>query len=284
MLDLKISRPGLWFPTVWIYMVPFGNQEEFWTTLPFWLGLVFVTFPLNYLVYGLNDYTDTKADALNDRKGNFLFGAKASKEELKFLLPKITLIVLPFIILFTYLSGIKMFLLLGVMVGVNVIYNFKPFRLKERPPFEIFIQVGYVLTAFFCTELNDLDNLPWQTLIYLSLFAFQAHLAGEIMDIDPDLKAGKKTTATILKRKTTKKMMLALLLTESFLLWYWFKDMVLASFLALFSVWLALDVFYFFKDRPYTPQQMKLFGYALNMSAILSMIWVWYSGKLLLTP
>lgn len=193
LLDVKISRPGLWFPTIWIYLVPFGNQEGFWKLPLFWLGLFFVTFPLNYLVYGLNDYNDEKADAVNMRKGNFLFGAKATRKQLDGLLTKITLVILPFILLFTYLSGLKMLLLLLFMIGVNILYNFEPFRIKERPPFEILIQTGYVATAFFCTELNNLDILPWQTLIYLSLFAFQAHIAGEIMDLDPDLASNKRT-------------------------------------------------------------------------------------------
>ncbi len=282
LLDLKISRPGLWFPTIWIYLVPFGNQEGFWKTFPFWLGLVFVTFPLNYLVYGLNDYNDQSADVFNKRKGTFLFGAKASRSHLDGLLKKITFVILPFVLIFTYLSGVKMFLILFFMVTVNIIYNFRPFRIKERPPFEILIQVGYVMTAFFCTELNNLEMLPWQTVAYLSFFAFQAHIAGEIMDIEPDLEAGKRTTATILKRKNTKLLMLIILLVESYLLWFWFQDLVLSLFLVMFSIWLILDVFIFFKDRPYTLYQMKLFGYAINVSALLSMIWVLYSGKLLL--
>ncbi|MGF1558428.1 MAG: UbiA family prenyltransferase [Flavobacteriaceae bacterium] len=281
LLDVKISRPGLWFPTIWIYLVPFGNQEGFWKLPLFWLGLFFVTFPLNYLVYGLNDYNDEKADAVNMRKGNFLFGAKATRRQLDGLLTKITFVIVPFILLFTYLSGLKMLLLLLFMIGVNILYNFEPFRIKERPPFEILIQTGYVATAFFCTELNNLDILPWQTLIYLSLFAFQAHIAGEIMDLDPDLASNKRTTATLIGRKKSKFLMLALLLLESYLLWFWFHDAVLALFLLLFSFWLILDVFVFFKNRPYSLPQMKLFGYAINLCALLSMIWVLYSGKLL---
>lgn len=262
--------------------MPFGNQEGFWKSWLFWLGLFFVTFPLNYLVYGLNDYNDEKADAVNERKGNFLFGAKASREHLDGLLKKITIVIFPFTVIFTYLSGLKMFLLLVFMVAVNILYNFRPFRIKERPPFEILIQIGYVTTAFFATELNGLETLPWQTLVYLSLFAFQAHIAGEIMDIEPDLASGKKTTATLLRRKNSKLVMFLLLVLESFLVWFWFQDIVLASFLGVFAIWLVLDVFIFFKDKPYSLTQMKLFGYAINLSALLSMAWVLYSGKLLM--
>lgn len=261
--------------------MPFGLQNRFWETPLFWLGLLFVTFPLNYLVYGLNDFNDTKADALNERKGNFLFGAKFNKETLKNVPKKIAIITIPFIVYFSIIAGWKMLLLLLFMVVINIGYNFKPFRFKERPPFEIFIQVGYVFVAFFSVVLNDLPSIPWQTIVYLSFFAFQAHIAGEIMDIEPDILSKKKTTATLLGRKKTKILMLLLLIVEVYILSIWFQDYVLAGFLAVFSVWLILDTFFIFKDKPYSVSQMKLFGIAMNLSALLSMIWVLYSGKLL---
>ena len=123
--------------------------------------------------------------------------------------------------------------------------------------------------------------LPWQTLVYLCLFAFQAHIAGEIMDIEPDLEAGKRTTASILGRKKTKFLMLILLILETYILAFWFQDYTLAGFLGVFSLWLIIDVFIVFKEKPYTLPQMKLFGFAMNISAILSMLWILYSGKLL---
>lgn len=280
--DLKISRPGLWFPTIWIYLVPFSLEENFWLQPIFWIGLCFVTFPLNYLVYGLNDYNDHYADEVNARKGNFLFGAKSTVAQLKQIPKKITILIIPFILCFTIVSGWKMLLLLLFMIFINIIYNFKPFRIKERPPFEICIQIGYVFTAFFSVQLNDLEMLPWQTIVYLSLFAFQAHIAGEIMDIEPDLLSKKKTTATIIGRKRTKFLMLGLLIIETYILCYWFQDYVLASFLGIFSLWLIFDVFLIFKEKPYSVNQMTIFGVAMNISAILSMIWILYSGKLML--
>lgn len=279
--DLKISRPGLWFPTIWIYLVPFSLESHFWESTLFWIGFLFVTFPLNYLVYGLNDYNDQKADELNERKGNFIFGAKSSLSQLSSVPKKVTLIILPFMVYFTIIKGCKMFLLLLFMIVINIIYNFKPFRIKERPPFEICIQIGYVFTAFFSVLLNDLNQLPWQTVLYLTLFAFQAHIAGEIMDIEPDIAAGKKTTGTLIGRKKTKLLMLFLLFLETYILSVWFQDYVLAGFLAVFSFWLLLDILVFFKEKPYSLFQMKLFGFAMNISAILSMIWILYSGKLL---
>jgi 4-hydroxybenzoate polyprenyltransferase len=261
--------------------VPFSLETHFWQDYNFWIGFLFVTFPLNYLVYGLNDYNDFDADKVNDRKGNFLFGAKSNVLQLAQIPKKTVIILTPFLLYFAVVSGWKMCLLLLFMIAINIVYNFKPFRLKERPPYEICIQIGYVFTAFFSILLNDLEMLPWQTVLYLSLFAFQAHIAGEIMDIEPDIQSGKRTTATIIGRKKTKLLMLFLLLFETVILAFWFKDYVLAGFLGVFSFWLILDVFIFFKEKPYTVSQMTFFGFAMNISAILSMIWVLYSGKLL---
>lgn len=283
MIDLKVSRPGLWFPTIWIYMVPLNLEMDFWLSFNFWIGLIFVSFPLNYLVYGLNDLNDFQADQINKRKGNYLFGAKLNKEQLARLPLKITWVVLPFILYFSFIKGPVMFFLLLFMIAINLMYNFRPFRLKERPPFEILIQVGYVFTIFLSILLNDLEMVPWQTLVYLSFFAFQAHIAGEIMDIEPDLKSGKKTTATLLGRKKSKLLMLLLLIIEVYILTFWFQDYVLAGFLLIFSLWLVLDIFFFFKDQPYSLNQMKLFGIAMNISAFLSMLWILYSGRLM-TP
>lgn len=281
MQDLKISRPGLWFPTVWIYLVPFSLSDTFYLKPLFWVGLFFVTFPLNFLVYGLNDYNDLEADQVNKRKGNFLFGAKATRKQLDTLPIKIAVVTLPFVIYFSWIAGWTMLLLLIFMVVINMLYNFRPFRFKERPPFEIFIQVGYVFTVFFSIVLNDLEMISWQTIVYLSLFAFQAHIAGEIMDIEPDLLANKKTTATLIGRKKTKLLMLFILITETLLLLYWFEDYVLSAFLGVFSIWLIFDIWVFFKDKPYTVTQMKFFGICMNIVALLSMAWVLYSGTLL---
>ncbi len=233
------------------------------------------------MVYGLNDFTDGKADSLNPRKGNYLFGARFNKEELKNVPWQICFVMVPFLAYFSFLKGRQIFLLLLFMIVINIIYNYKPFRIKERPPFEIFIQIGYVFTALFSILLNDLEMIPWQTLLYLTLFAFQAHIAGEIMDIEPDILAEKKTTAILIGRKKAKLLMLFLLIFEAYILKFWFDDWVLSSFLGVFALWLILDIFVFFKDKPYTVKQMKLFGIMINISAILSMIWVLYSGNLL---
>ena len=47
---LKVSRPGLWFATIWLYMLPTSGNEAILSSNPFWVGLAYVCFPLNFLV------------------------------------------------------------------------------------------------------------------------------------------------------------------------------------------------------------------------------------------
>lgn len=61
-----------------------------------------------------------------------------------------------------------MIVLFASIILFNFIYNFKPLRIKDKPPLELFIQTGHILTAFFSTVLHDLAVLPWQTIVYFN--------------------------------------------------------------------------------------------------------------------
>ena len=58
LLDIiKISRPGFWPTHVWFYLLPFAERNMF-GSLPFWLGGIYVCFPLSLMLYGWNDIGD----------------------------------------------------------------------------------------------------------------------------------------------------------------------------------------------------------------------------------
>ena len=78
---LKVSRPGLWFQTIWLYVLPLSAGAD-WRDPVLWLGLLWVCFPLSGLVYGWNDWVDWEIDQHNPRKDSWLFGARAPKETL----------------------------------------------------------------------------------------------------------------------------------------------------------------------------------------------------------
>ena len=276
---LKSSRPGLWFPTVWLYLMPLAGGE-YWQDTSFWVGLAFVCFPLNLLVYGWNDLVDRETDRLNPRKDSWLFGACGSDEELAVLpyfMIGVHLLCWPFLI---WLGGWALMLVLLGIVLFSWVYNHPSWGWRMRPPLELLCQVGYLLTLAFSVLLNDLVWPEWTTMFYLCLFCLQSQLLGEVMDVVPDRAAGRKTTATELGIIRTKMLLIGIVLIECLVLGILFNDWIFAGGLVLFTVWLIFDLFWF-RDRDYTKTQFKIFGIGSNVAAVLSMVYVWLSGVFL---
>lgn len=275
---LKVSRPGLWFQTLWLYVLPVAAQRHF-DSWNFWLGALFVLFPLNFLVYGWNDMVDTATDRINPRKNSFLFGAQGSAEELRELPRAMALVLIPFVLLFTVLGGWKLFAILLGMVGMIALYNLPGRGLRSRPPLELLNQLGYLLILPFSILLNRTGDFPWQSVGYLVLFCTHAHLMGEIMDVVPDRRTGRQTTATVLGIIPSKLAVAFLVLVESILILAVFRDKVMGGFLAFGVLWLLADLAVF-GDRSYTRNQFLLFGIGLNAAGFASMVWIWYAGTL----
>jgi len=278
---LKSSRPGLWFATLWLYLLPTSQDQDIWTSIPFWLGIAYVTFPLNLLVYGWNDMVDVEADKFNDRKNSYLFGALGNEKEIGTLIPAILgsqLLFVPFII---YFAGAQFLVVYVAFLVINTLYNLPKNGLRSRPPLELLCQIGYLLIVPISIMLNDTQQLPLWSYVYLILFAWQSHLIGEVMDIVPDKQAGKTTTAVLLGMKKTKLLIILLVALEVLILIFVVKDYFFAAILGAGLGWLLLDLFIIFKTKVYTLKEMRLFAFLSNVVAIISMAYVWWSGCLL---
>jgi 4-hydroxybenzoate polyprenyltransferase len=277
---LKVSRPGLWFQTLWLYLLPTAQRWELFSTPRFWLGLVFVTYPLNLLVYGLNDLADQEVDRLNPRKDSFLFGARGTPEQLRRVPAVAAAVNLPLAAALAVAAGPPMVAVLGGILALNLLYDLPRRGLRGRPPLELLNQLGYLLVLPLCTLLNDLPAVAPRTVVYLALFCTHAHLMGEIMDIEPDRRAGRRTTATVLGARATKLLVLALVVVEGVLLAAAFGEPMLGGFLLLGGAWLLLDATVLYGDRPYTRREFQIFGMALNAAGFASIAWVWWRGTL----
>ncbi len=277
---LKVSRPGLWFPALWLYFLPLSGMNV-WEEIDFWLGLAFVTFPLNFIIYGWNDYVDFETDQHNPRKDSFLFGARGSKEELSVLPILLAIIQTICYGYFIWHLGLDAVWLFAILFLVLLAYNFPKKGFRNTPPLELFAQFGYLLVVPFSMMLNETPEVPWLTYGYLVLFAIQSQLMGEVMDIEPDRKANRKTTATQLGLKKTKILIIGIVAFEVGLLFFVYRDFIFGGMLAMGLVWLLLDLFWIFKNKTYTLFEMKLFGVGTNLIALASMIYVWWSGVLM---
>ncbi len=201
------------------------------------------------LLYGWNDYVDYETDRLNPRKGSFLFGARGSMEQLRKLPVMIALVQAPFVIAFCYLRGRHMLLWFAGTVAAAAIYNWPRWGFKSRPPLEI---------------LNQ---------------AMHSHVFGEIMDLEPDRDSGRSTTAVVIGRVPAKLLISALLAAECALVTFFFHDLTLALFLLASAVWFMLDAIAFWRDKPYSPGQMRFALIAWNVIALGSMPWVWWKAS-----
>ena len=278
---LKVSRPGLWFATGWLYILPTSQSIGISSSWIFWFGLFYTSFPLSLMVYGWNDAVDFETDALNPRKDSFWFGARGTKKQLRNIWKPIfvsQLLTLPILV---WAGGWQVLLVFAGFLIINALYNLPKNGLRGIPPLELISQIGYLLVVPLSIFINNVEALPWQTYAYLFLFAMQSHLIGEVMDIEPDMAAGRKTTATILGTIKTKLLIIGIVVAEVALLFYTFKEYIFGGMLALGVVWLLIDVFIIYKNKTYTKSQMELLAKASNIIAIASIIYVWFSGCLL---
>src|SRR5207248_904668 len=153
----------------------------------------------------------------------------------------IFLVQVPFAIAFSVLAGPKMLLFFAGLVATTALYNFPRYGLKNKPPFEVLNQAGYLLVFILSSWLNSSPQLPWAAMLFGAMFAMHSHIFGEIMDVVPDSQAGRRTTAVLLGIARAKLLIIALLIIESLLIWHYFHDAVIAGFLAASAAWFVLD-------------------------------------------
>lgn len=280
---VKVSRPGFYSVTLWFYLLTVGQRNVFgeWT---FWLGAVYFAFPFGLLLYGWNDYGDRETDRLNARKDTYLWGARGTDAELDRLPLPIALVQLPFVLVFTYLEGFRFLGWFALLLLANLLYNTSPFRFKTRPPLELINQSGYLLVFVLGSWLNNVPQLPLWTFVYGALFAMMAHLFGQILDIEPDGKANRKTTAVLLGMRPAKWLLAGFLACLCLLTGVVFQSVVLCLFFAAATLWFLLDVLVVWKNRPYSTFETNLFGQGFNVGAIASIPYMWWTGELTRLP
>lgn len=276
---VKAARPGFWTTSLWFYLLPVGGRHVFGSWW-FWLGAIYVTLPLGLLIYGWNDLVDAENDRHNPRKDTFLFGARGTDAQLAALPRCIFLVQLPFAAVFVGLLGWPVAVWMLALVASTAIYNWPPPGLKGRPPFDMLNQIGYLLVFVLSSWLNRVPQLPWQTFVFGACFAMHSHLFGEIMDVEPDRRAGRRTLATTIGTVPSKLLAALFLLLESTLIYLSFRDAVIAGFLALGGGWFVLDAVVLWRERTYTPGQMRFFLLGWNVAAVGSMGWVWMTATL----
>jgi 4-hydroxybenzoate polyprenyltransferase len=277
---IQVSRPGLWTTTTLFYLMPLGREFPV-RSVDFWIALLYIIFPLGLLLYGVNDIADADGDRYNPRKGSYMFGSRGESLQFKALPWQIAAAQAPFLILFWFRTGPRILLWFAVLLLAVFAYNARPLALKGRPPFDVLIQASYLLIFVLSSWLNRVPQLPWQTFLFGAMFAMHSHVFGEVMDIEPDLKSGRKTLAAQIGRVPAKFLICPLLLAECVLVLHYFHDLVIAVFLFAGALWFVMDACVVWRQYPYTTRQMRFFLWCWNAAALLGVVWNVSRGSLL---
>eukprot|EP00747_Dinoflagellata_sp_TGD_P162766 gnl/TRDRNA2_/TRDRNA2_180741_c0_seq1.p1 gnl/TRDRNA2_/TRDRNA2_180741_c0~~gnl/TRDRNA2_/TRDRNA2_180741_c0_seq1.p1 ORF type:complete len:304 (-),score=41.96 gnl/TRDRNA2_/TRDRNA2_180741_c0_seq1:62-973(-) len=274
---VKLSRPGWWLVHIWLYLAPTGRRYDALGTLTFWLGLLYALFPLNLLVYGINDYTDVELDAENSRKGNFMYGAKCSREQMR---------TLPGIIVSMNVAGIAVLALfcgkwislsiwLVICFAVNLAYNVEPLRLSSKGPFELPCVVGgFTGVAVLASIVND---IPWANSgfwAHMTCLVLRTQVWTELLDHDPDAACGRRTTSTLLGTFWSKAAVVAFLALEVVVTCYFFDDLLMRLFSVMGLVsFVAIELV-----RGTNDKEKKRAMKAQNALGLSLVFWIWYKG------
>jgi 4-hydroxybenzoate polyprenyltransferase len=279
---LKVSRPGFWPTQIWFFVLPFGQRDMFGSP-SFWLGCLYVTFPLGLLVYGWNDIFDAETDRANARKDSWLFGACLDDAGLARLPRWIIAAQIPFAIAFTWLAGPKMIGWFVALAAANALYNQPALGFKNRPVLDVIAQVGYLLVFVLASWLCAVPQLSWPAMAFSALFAMQGHLFGQLMDVEQDRAAGRRTTAVVFGVRASKLLVAVLLLGEAALAFRYFAHVAPAVFAAAGAAFFVVDALAILRERPYPSLFAKVFFVGWNVVVIATVYVVWKTGVFVLT-
>mmetsp|Transcript_62161 Transcript_62161/g.189827 ORF Transcript_62161/g.189827 Transcript_62161/m.189827 type:complete len:326 (-) Transcript_62161:58-1035(-) len=274
---VQISRPGWWIVHVWLYLAPTGQKYDLLSTWRFWLGLIYALFPLNLLVYGLNDWTDVELDANNSRKGNFMYGAKCTREQMRDVPRIIVLVNVLGVLVLAAVSGqwLSLSAWLVICFAVNCAYNVEPLRLSSKGPWELpCVVFGFSGVTALASIVNE---IPWASMgywLHMSCLVLRTQLWTEYLDYDPDLSCGRRTTSTLVGKFWSKVLVVTFVTAEAAVTWVYFDDTLMRIFsLSGVVAFVGLEVVRGTNDRE-KKKAMK----AQNALGLSLVFWIWYKG------
>ncbi len=200
---LNISRPRFWIYTVgpfWLcapLFYPFSTE-----LIPFFVMLVYFTFPANILIYGINDIYDRSTDVLNEKKKSYeqLFNISDKKKLLYCIFLSNSLFII--YALFFLPKNALVYLFLFVFISWQ--YSATPIRAKAQPFLDSFFSgLLYILPAAVSWKILSPESVPFLPFLASFFWAFAMHVYSAIPDIHADKNARIKTSATILGKNKT---------------------------------------------------------------------------------
>lgn len=236
---LKHSRPRFWIYTLgpcliaiaiycaetWLMMRWLQQSMElsYWTSELFWRNvlrlvwwLLLFSFPVNLLIYGINDIADGDTDKYNPKKQGYesTLSQKSHIQVMRaiggFLL--VSLLIVYIILPWTNSFADNMFQGLnyyhwhhwswlaawGLFILWAIGYSVPPMRWKAKPFVDALSNVFYIIPWWITYYAMGGTEWSWWVLLAGWLWTTPMHVFSAIPDIEADTQAGLSTTATAL--------------------------------------------------------------------------------------
>ena len=189
---VEISRPVLWINTIGTTVIAMWLAGELWnwSIVPI---LLWLTFPFNLLIYGVNDIYDQDTDSENDRKGGF-GGAKIKPHETRMIGWGVVLTNIPFLAYFIIFLPWQAWLWMLFYSFCFWQYSATPLRFKGRPILDSISNADYAFPLVFVPFALGHDPM-WPAAIGLMAWSMAKHVYDAIQDIEEDSAAEIKTSA-----------------------------------------------------------------------------------------
>lgn len=189
---IEISRPVLWINTIGTTVIGMWLAGELWTwsIIPI---LLWVSFPFNLLIYGINDIYDQDTDSENDRKGGF-GGARIKPHETRIIAWGVIFTNVPFLSYFLIVLPWQAGLWMLLYAFCFWQYSATPLRFKGRPILDSISNADYAFPLVFVPFA--LGGAPvWPAAAALMAWSMAKHVYDAIQDIEEDSAASIRTTA-----------------------------------------------------------------------------------------
>ncbi len=189
---IEISRPVLWINTIGTTVIGMWLAGYLWDwrVLPI---LIWVTFPFNLLIYGINDIFDRDTDDPNARKGGY-GGAKIVDKEVKPIAWGVAITNIPFLVYFIATLPWPAWAWMLAYAFSFWQYSSTPLRFKGRPVWDSLSNTDYAYPLVFVPYALGAEPM-WEAAIGLMAWSMAKHVYDAIQDIEEDQDAGIRTTA-----------------------------------------------------------------------------------------
>ncbi len=194
---LLVSRPALWVNTLGPAVVALWLSGRLWSWDAPWLVLlIWLTLPFNLLIYGVNDLSDLKEDALNPRKGGYQ-GARLEPGEVLPLARAIAVLNFPFALYFLLETPPAFWAVVSFYAVLFLGYSLPPVRFKGHPFLDSLSNAAYALPLAFVPLLFE-QSPSILALACLMAWSVAKHAFDAVQDLESDGDAGVRTVATVL--------------------------------------------------------------------------------------